>query len=61
MKHRCSKCGHVDTIKPRNQVKGGKSRWAGMTKAQRSAEMKRVRAAALFSPNVEVSHARERR
>lgn len=42
MKHRCSKCGHVDEIRPRNQVKGGRSRWAGMTKEERSAEMRRV-------------------
>lgn len=42
MKHKCSKCGHVDEIKPRAQIKGGRSRWAGMTQEQRSAEMRRV-------------------
>lgn len=30
---KCPKCGH--TFKSENQVKGGKSRWAGMAKAQR--------------------------
>lgn len=30
---RCPKCGH--SFKAVNQVKGGKSRWRGMTKAQR--------------------------
>ena len=47
MKHRCSKCGHVDEIKLRAQAKGGRSRWEGMSKEERSAEMKRVRNAAL--------------
>lgn len=30
---KCPKCGH--TFKAVNQVKGGKTRWAGMSKAQR--------------------------
>ena len=30
---KCPKCGH--TFKAENQVKGGKSRWRGMSKAQR--------------------------
>lgn len=30
---KCPKCGH--TFKAANQVKGGKSRWTGMSKAQR--------------------------
>lgn len=47
MKHRCPKCGHRWESKAKNQAKGGASRWAGMTKAERSAEMKRVRAARL--------------
>lgn len=45
MKHRCPKCGHRWESKAKNQANGGASRWAGMTKAERSAEMKRVRAA----------------
>lgn len=47
MKNRCPKCGHRWESKAKNQAKGGASRWAGMTKAERSAEMKRVRAARL--------------
>lgn len=47
MKHRCPKCGHRWESKAKNQAKGGASRWAGMTKAERSAEMKRVRSARL--------------
>jgi len=30
---KCPKCGH--TFKAKNQVKGGKSRWAGMSKSER--------------------------
>lgn len=30
---KCPKCGH--TFKAKNQVKGGKSRWARMSKAER--------------------------
>lgn len=30
---KCPKCGH--TFKAENQVKGGKSRWRGMTKTER--------------------------
>ncbi len=37
MKHKCTACGHVDEIKAKNQVKGGKSRWKGTTKKTRSA------------------------
>ena len=55
MKHRCPKCGHRWDSKAKNQAKGGASRWAGMTKEERSAEMKRVRAARLA--NVGMSHA----
>ena len=47
MKHRCPQCGHRWESKAKNQAKGGAIRWAGMTKAERSAEMKRVRAARL--------------
>ena len=36
MKHKCSQCGHVDTIKDKGRIKGGKTRWSGMTKKQRS-------------------------
>jgi hypothetical protein len=39
---KCPKCGHEWPAK--NQVKGGKNRWKGMNKKQRSEEMKRVRA-----------------
>lgn len=35
MKHKCTNCGHVDEIKPRNQVKGGKARWKGKTAKER--------------------------
>jgi len=37
MKHKCTKCGHVDEIAATNQVKGGKARWKGTTKKTRSA------------------------
>lgn len=37
MKHKCTKCGHVDEIEATNQVKGGKARWKGTTKKTRSA------------------------
>jgi len=37
MKHKCTNCGHVDEIKAKNQVKGGKARWKGTTKKTRSA------------------------
>jgi hypothetical protein len=30
---KCPKCGH--TFKATNQIKGGKARWSGMSKAQR--------------------------
>jgi DNA-directed RNA polymerase subunit M/transcription elongation factor TFIIS len=40
--NKCPKCGHEYPAK--NQAKGGKNRWKGMTKKQRSEEMKRVRA-----------------
>lgn len=53
MKHRCPKCGHRWESKAKNQAKGGASRWAGMTKAERSAEMKRVRAARLANSEAE--------
>lgn len=53
MKHRCPKCGHRWESKAKNQAKGGASRWAGMTKAERSAEMKRVRAARLANAKAE--------
>jgi hypothetical protein len=36
--NKCPKCGHEWLNK--NQAKGGKSRWKGMTKKQRSEEMK---------------------
>jgi len=36
MKHKCSKCGHVDTIKDAGRAKGGKARWKGRTKKERS-------------------------
>lgn len=45
---KCPKCGHVFTDPAK--TKAGKSRWKGMTKAQKSAEMKRVRAQALVKP-----------
>lgn len=38
-------CTQLEISDRRLRAKGGKSRWAGMTKEQRSAEMKRVRAA----------------
>lgn len=38
----------------KNQAKGGKSRWKGMTKKQRSEEMKRVRAKGISSANAEL-------
>lgn len=47
MKNRCPKCGHRWESKAKNQAKGGAARWAGKSKAARSAEMKRIRAAAL--------------
>jgi hypothetical protein len=48
--NKCPKCGHEWPAK--NQAKGGKSRWKGMTKKQRSEEMKRVRAKGISSANV---------
>lgn len=36
MKHKCTNCGHVDVIKAVNQSKGGKARWKGTTKKDRS-------------------------
>lgn len=50
MKHKCSKCGHVDEIKLAPQAKGGRSRWDGLSKKERSAEMKRVRKIGAISP-----------
>jgi hypothetical protein len=40
--NKCPKCGHKWPDDGR--AKGGKNRWKGMTKKQRSEEMKRVRA-----------------
>lgn len=38
---KCPTCGHdPDDVQ---QIRAAKSRWAGMTKAQRAAEMSRVR------------------
>lgn len=37
MKHKCTACGHVDEIKAKNQIKGGKARWKNTTKKTRSA------------------------
>jgi len=31
--NKCPKCGHV--FKAKNQIKGGKARWSGMSKADR--------------------------
>lgn len=50
--NKCPKCGHEYPAK--NQAKGGKSRWKGMTKKQRSEEMKRVRAKGISSANAEL-------
>ena len=36
MKHKCTACGNVDTIKNAMQIKGGKARWKNMTKKQKS-------------------------
>jgi DNA-directed RNA polymerase subunit M/transcription elongation factor TFIIS len=38
--NRCPKCGHEYPAK--NQSKGGKNRWKGMTKKQRSEEAKKA-------------------
>jgi hypothetical protein len=43
------RCGHEWPAK--NQTKGGKNRWKGMTKKQRSEEMKRVRAKGVSDAN----------
>jgi hypothetical protein len=50
---KCPKCGHEWPAK--NQAKGGKNRWKGMTKKQRSEEMKRVRAKGISSANVAIT------
>ena len=42
MKHKCTKCGHVDEIKATNQAKGGKARWKGMTTNERSEALREV-------------------
>jgi hypothetical protein len=47
--NKCPKCGHEWPAK--NQAKGGKNRWKGMTKKQRSEEMKRVRARGILNMN----------
>jgi DNA-directed RNA polymerase subunit M/transcription elongation factor TFIIS len=47
--NKCPKCGHEYPAK--NQAKGGKNRWKGLTKKQRSEEMKRVRAKGISSAN----------
>ena len=52
---KCPKCGHE--YPATNQAKGGKSRWKGMTKKQRSDEMKRVRAKGISSANAVITHA----
>jgi hypothetical protein len=49
--NKCPKCGHEWPAK--NQAKGGKNRWKGMTKKQRSEEMKRVRAKGISSANAQ--------
>lgn len=36
MKHKCTKCGHVDTIEDKGRIKGGKARAKSMTAKQRS-------------------------
>jgi hypothetical protein len=51
--NKCPKCGHEWPAK--NQAKGGKNRWKGMTKKQRSEEMKRVRAKGISSANVVIT------
>jgi len=53
---KCPKCGH--TFKAQNQVKGGKSRWAGMSKAERKqAASAAAKARWAKSTNAEVSGA----
>lgn len=54
---KCPKCGH--TFKAANQVKGGKTRWAGMNKAQRKqAASDAAKARWAKRPNAEVSDQR---
>jgi hypothetical protein len=36
MNHHCPNCGHQWTDPAANQAKGGRARWKGKTKAQRS-------------------------
>jgi hypothetical protein len=56
MKHKCSQCGHVDTIKDAGRTKGGKARWKGTTKKQRSkAASDAAKARWLSVQNVSVS------
>lgn len=60
MKHKCTKCGHVDEIEATNQVKGGKARWKGTTKKTRSAAAsKAAKARWAKSENAGLSHGDE--
>lgn len=57
MKHKCTKCGHVDEITAKNQVKGGKARWKGKTAKERSlAASKAAKARWAKSENDKLSH-----
>jgi hypothetical protein len=47
--NKCPKCNHEWPDEKR--AKGGKNRWKGMTKEQRSEEMKRVRAKGIEAAN----------
>jgi hypothetical protein len=49
---KCPKCGHEWPDDKR--AKGGKGRWKGITKKQRSEEMKRVRAKGISSANKQI-------
>ena len=56
---KCPKCGH--TFKAANQVKGGKSRWRGMTKAERKqAASEAAKARWAKSPNDALSEAADK-
>lgn len=61
MKHKCTNCGHVDEIKATNQAKGGKARWKGTTKKQRSLAAKKAVAARWAKSENDLAHTQKGR
>jgi predicted Fe-S protein YdhL (DUF1289 family) len=59
MKFACEKCGHINEVEAQ-QNRAAKSRWSGMTKEQRAAEMSRIRRKGIKKPKRSARRANEK-